>query len=144
MWPIFVTSRVSSVYFTMYFNSFVPRTRHNFLSICQVCFSRGLCRFLGSLCGLFARKSSFASSSLVHKRNPVLMAFYDSFGGTNKLSSGAKNSFWRQINPAMGQYNSVWRQINPAMGENNPAIGQMKISLSTLKISYGKPSITAM
>ena len=94
-----VTSKVSSVYFTMYFNSFVPRTRHNFLCICQVCFSKGFCRFLGSLCGLFARKSSFASPSLVHKRNPVLMSFFDSFGGTNKLSNGAKHpSNWANEN----------------------------------------------
>ena len=77
---------------TMYSNSFVSRTRHNFLCICsQICISKEYFRFWGALCGLFANKSPIASLGLVHKTSAGRMAFFNSLRGTNKPRNGAQN-----------------------------------------------------
>ena len=77
---------------TMYSNSFVSRTRHNFLCICsQICISKEYFRFWGALCGLFANKSPIASLGLLHKTSAGRMAFFNSLRGTNKPRNGAQN-----------------------------------------------------
>ena len=89
----------------MYLNSFVSRTRHNFLCICsQVCISKEYFRFWSGLRGLFDNKSPIASLGLL-QTSPDRMVFFNSLRGTNKPRNGAQNLLRETQNSLRGTSN---------------------------------------
>ena len=72
-------------------NSFVPKTKHNWGCISQVCIYKGIFRFWSALCGLLGDKCSIASSCLVPKTCTVHMAFFNSHRGAKQLLRDANN-----------------------------------------------------
>ena len=114
--------KVSSLhYLTMYLNSFVPKTKHNYCGcISQVCIYKGIFRFWSALCGLLGDKCSIASSCLVHKTSPVHMAF------SNSLRE-AKQLLWEANNPRNGA-KQILRDSKHLLRETNkPSNGAIQI-----------------
>ena len=88
-----VLSKVSCSFYNiiMYLNSFVSRTRHNFLCICsQICISKEYFRFSSGLRGLFDNKSPIISLGLL-QTSPDRMVCFNSLRGTNTARNGAQN-----------------------------------------------------